>query len=278
SGSIYLQIADIPTSVDSIFMQFESDEGNVWAKMFPRSPKLYASLDNIPHNTQGMLYIAALDEAGDTVCCAQAEIEVNAHNMSSGVVLDFSEGPGGFALSGSLIIPGANVVIASMGDVQAATVESGELIVTEIMYAANDSEYIELYNPSEEVRTFSTLIIDVDGTSRTYNDVSVDGYGYLVIGRCALPWVDRVVPGTTGMDLSGNGNWITVSDASGTILDQVVFTGGKNDLDWPRLSGKRSVFLKSDVRDPVDNNFGRNWAGSETLIDGSESQYGSPRS
>jgi hypothetical protein len=279
SGSIYLQIADIPTSVDSLILEFQAENGGVWEKRIDRSRKIYTSLDNIPHETRGMLYVAAIGENGDTLFSADAEVIIDAHTVSGVVQLDFSEASeaGGLALNGTLVLPGAGIVTASLGDVVAAVEESGELIITEIMYAANDSEYIELFNPSEGDLVFDTLIVDIDGTSRIYTDVAIGAGSYLTIGRCVLPWID-LVPASTGvMDLSGNGNWLTVSLSDGTIIDQVAFTGGRNDLEWPRVSGKRAICLNGESYSSSSNNFGRNWFTASELIDGSESQYGSPQ-
>lgn len=279
SGSIYLQITDIPTSVDSLIVEFRAENGEVWEKRIDRSSKIYTSLDNIPHNTNGILYVAAISENGDTLFSADAEIVIDAHALSGTVQLDFTEASdeGGLALNGSLVLPGACIVNASLGDVVAAVDESGELIITEIMYAANDSEYIELFNPSEEDLIFDTLIIDIDGTSRRYTDVVVEAQTFLTIGRCALPWINLVPVSSGVMDLSGNGNWLTVSLSDGTIIDQVVFTGGRNDLEWPRVSGKRAICLSSDTYSSSSNNFGRNWFIASDLIEGSDSQYGSPQ-
>ena len=89
---------------------------------------------------------------------------------------------------------------------QPAETEQGDLVITEIMYAANDSEYIEIYNPQEADVTYDSIYIDIDGTRRLFTDVSIGAQSCFVFGRQTLPWADAAHSVKSALDLSGNGN------------------------------------------------------------------------
>jgi hypothetical protein len=63
----------------------------------------------------------------------------------------------------------------------------------------------------------------------------------------------------------------------------VAFTGGSNSQEWPNLgSVKKSIALDSLISDPTYNNYGRNWAATQTQIKQlfpsiATEQYGTPR-
>ena len=274
-GSIYLQIGGVPTAVDSIGALFTADSGMQWKAAVSRSPKVFLSIDGIPHNTHGTLSVAGYTVAGDTLYHARSELRVNARS-TNGVQLSFATTPGGVALTGTLQLPGAMVVSGSMGAMQPAETEQGDLVITEIMYAANDSEYIEIYNPQEVDVTYDSIYIDIDGTRRLFTDVSIGAQSCFVLGRQTLPWADAAHSVKSALDLSGNGNWITLVSKEGVIIDQVIFTGGSNDLEWPRISGKASICLQAGFYTALDNNYGRNWVAASTVIDGAPSQMGTP--
>ncbi len=274
-GSIYLQIGGVPTAVDSICAVFTADDGRQWNVSVPRSPKVYASIDGIPHNTHGTLVVAGVTAIGDTLYRAEAVVKVNAL-ATNGVQLSFQTTPGGVALSGSVQLPGAMVVSGSMGTMPVAKEERGDLLITEIMYAANDSEYIEVYNPGNDAAVFDSVYLDIDGTRRLFTSVTIAARSYFVFGRKQLPWVDANHSVSSALDLSSNGNWISLLSKDGSVIDQVVFTGGSNDLEWPRISGKRSICLADNSYSSDGNNFGRNWITASTVIEGAAGQMGTP--
>ena len=197
---------------------------------------------------------------------------------TNGVTLSFETNPGGIALSGALELPGAVTVSAAMNGATIAGSETGELVITEIMYAANDSEYVEVYNPSTTTLDYDSLYLEIDGVKRLFEGVSVAAKGFYVFGRKLLPWVDAAHPTASALDLSGSGNWITILEKNMTVLDQVIFTGGTNALEWPRVSGKRSICLRSENCSAEENNYGRNWYGATDGIENVPSQYGTPHS
>ncbi|MBN1576916.1 MAG: lamin tail domain-containing protein [Chitinispirillaceae bacterium] len=274
-GSIYLQIGGVPTAVDTLGAVFTGDDGKQWTAAVPRSPKVFVSIDGIPHNTHGILIVAGFTVGGDTLYRASSELRVSARS-TNGVQLSFETTPGGLALSGTLQLPGATAVSGSLGAMEVAETERGDLVITEIMYAANDSEYIEIFNPQEVGVVFDSLYVDIDGTRRLFTDVQIEAAGYYVFGRQALPWVDAASTVKSALDLSANGNWVTLRSKEGVIIDQVIFTGGNNDLEWPRISGKASICLQAGNYNCPDNNFGRNWLAASTVIEGAPGQMGTP--
>ncbi|MBN1307157.1 MAG: lamin tail domain-containing protein [Chitinispirillaceae bacterium] len=274
-GSIYLQIGGVPTDVDTIGALFTADDGRQWGTVAPRSPKVFVSIDGIPHATHGILLVAGFTAGGDTLYRARSELRVNARATNE-VALSFETTPGGVALTGTLQLPGATAVSGSLGAMEVAGSERGDLVITEIMYAANDSEYIEIYNPKEVGVIFDSLYIDIDGTRRLFTGIQIEAAGYYIFGRQMLPWVDAASPVKSALDLSANGNWVTLRSKEGVVIDQVIFTGGSNDLEWPRISGKASICLQAGHCNCAENNFGRHWWTASTAIEGAPSQMGTP--
>ncbi len=276
-GSIYLQIAGVPTDIDSMGAVFTAGNGQSWAATVARSPKVYLSIDDIPDKTSGTLSVTGFTTDGDTLYRATTDLQVNSRTTNS-VQLSFKATPGGLALSGAIELPGAVTVSGAMNGVTVADNERGDLIVTEIMYAANDSEYVEVYNPAAGDVTYDSLYLEIDGTKRLFTGVTVAAGGFYVFGRKMLPWVDAAHATASALDLSGNGNWITVLTKEMVVLDQVVYAGGTNSLEWPKVSGKKSICLRSAFCSAEANNFGRNWYVATDSIEGAPSQSGTPYS
>ncbi|MBN1130509.1 MAG: lamin tail domain-containing protein [Chitinispirillaceae bacterium] len=275
-GSIYLQLDNIPTTVDSVFATFATGSGQPWVARAKRASKIYLSLEKIPHNTRGLLLVASVDVNRDTLYSASSELTFNACVMDN-IVLNFASAPGTLSFDMGVLLPGITNVSGSITGTDTATIENGKLLMTEIMYAANDSEYVEVYNPGAGDLTFDTIIVEIDGAKRVFTGVVVAAGKTFVFGRKALPWVDTYHPTASALDLSGNGNWITIREKNGAIMDRVVFAGGSNTQEWPNVSGKRSIVLDKMVVDPKLNNFGRNWMAAKEIIEGTEDQYGTPR-
>jgi hypothetical protein len=274
-GSIYLQLAGIPSSVDSVVALFTVDTATVYRTAAARSAKLYMNIDNVAHATKGTLLVVGLSVTGDTLYQARKELMVNARSGTA-VQLSLEGSSGGLSLIGSLLLPQPVLVTGSMGNIPAATIERGDLLITEIMYMANDSEYIEVYNPGELKLDYDTLVINIDGTNRVFTDITIESQKYFVLGRSALPWVDITHFVKNALDLSTNGNWITLCSKGGEIIDQVVFAGGNSDLEWPKVNGKQSICLETEAYNSLANNFGKNWRAANQIIEGTLTLHGTP--
>ncbi|MFP4163737.1 MAG: lamin tail domain-containing protein [Chitinispirillaceae bacterium] len=273
AGSIYISLGSVPTLADSVYARFFLSSGDLlYETRVGRDPKVFFSIDNIPHNTEGTLEVILtkdnVDESKDTLYTASEEMVFDSRSVNS-VDLQFMEKGGSIDCSVSIQEPGITLASYDFDTDLFATSESGELLITEIMYAANDSEYIELRNMSGQTVSFDTLIIDIDGgTPRKFPDIHILADSFLVIGRKDLPYVDMFHSTQSALDLSSNGNWITVRKNDGSVIDQVIFTGNTNDQEWPSFSGKKSIELISDDSDPIENNLGRNWFVATELIEG----------
>jgi hypothetical protein len=276
AGSIYLQLENIPTAIDSIIASFTADNKTVWSVRAKRSTKLFLSIDKIPHNTHGYLYVAAVDTLKDTLYSAYKELTFNAVAMQN-ISLTFSTTPGQITMGISVVLPGVTSATGNIAAPESLAVESGSLVITEIMYAVNDSEYVEVYNPAATDRIFDSLYIDIDGTYRLFTNITVHAGQSFVFGRRLMPWTDTAHAVASALDLSSSGNWITVRAKDSSIIDRVVFTGGTNALEWPGVSGKTAIVLDAGINDAQLNNFGRNWHAATTLISGTANQYGTPK-
>ncbi|NLG16515.1 MAG: lamin tail domain-containing protein [Fibrobacter sp.] len=274
AGSIYIQIGNVPSGVDSIFASFVSVD-STWATHANRtSPKVSFSIDRIPHKTKGTLSIAGVSSSGDTLYFTSQEMVFSAI-VSSSIPIYFQTLPGEISMQISMRDPGITVVSGSMGNASPADTESGELLITEIMYNANNSEYIEVYNPQSSAVLFDTLIIDIDGAYRIITDLQIGAKGYHLFGRMAFPWLGDAAD-STGIDLASLGNWITLRKKDMKVIDQVIFTGGSNTLQWPNVAGDKSIILLQPAYDVKSNNFGRNWITASTVIEGNSALYGTP--
>lgn len=274
-GSLYLQVGSVPTTIDSLWATFVAKDGTAWTTHVARKPKIALSIDGIPHATEGKLYVAGVTIAGDTLVCAETTLVFSAHSNNA-LQLNFQSAPGGLVLNCTLVLPGATIVSASMGEAPVAVTESGELLITELMYAADDSEYIEIYNPAINPVQYDSLVVNIDGKSRLFTNVTVGAGGYFVFGRELFPWVNATHAVQSALDLSSTGNWITLLTTDGAVIDQVVFAGGSNDLEWPKVRGKQSIYLQKEGYSATLNNFGRYWRAAETVLNGTDAQWGTP--
>jgi hypothetical protein len=274
AGSVYLQLGSPPTSIDSIEAIFLSDSGKTWKTKVKRSSRVYISLDNIPHLTSGVLTVTAFNSTGIQLQQATSRLTVNAIKNET-VALSFTSSGGSLSMTAKVQLPAATVVSASFGSGEVATTESGQCIITEIMYAANDSEYIEIYNTTAAAIHYDTLTLEIDGTRRYFPDVTVASHDYFVFGRKDLPWADRFHTVLSALDLSSSGNWITLRSGN-VILDQVIFSFGTDNLDWPDIKGKAAIELDRTHYSAFDNNFGRFWVAAKDTIPSFGQLLGTP--
>ncbi|HEX2956980.1 MAG TPA: lamin tail domain-containing protein, partial [Chitinispirillaceae bacterium] len=266
AGSIYLQLGNVSTYVDSVILAFVTKSGT-WEKRLKRSLKMNMSLDNIPDGTQGTVYFTAKNSVGDTIYNASKNLTFNARE-SSELKFDFNLIPGRISMNLTVQNPGVTLIAINLGNPQ-PKVESGNLIITEIMYNAPDSsEYLEIYNPSDTPRNLDTLILDIDNSRRKISSVTIAPRSFYILGRKPYSWVDKVIEPVSFLDLSQSGNLITISDKDSTIIDQVIFTGGSNNLEWPVGESKKAIYLDSTCYDITKNNFGRNWLTASKSISG----------
>ena len=279
AGSVYLQFAGLSTTVNSVYAVFTAHDGTVVAEnSVSRAARTFMTLDNIPDKTTGVLRIAIIAVGGDTTHVATREFTFNARGDNT-IDLHFMENSGMIAVDVAMYAPGVTVGSYNFNSGESAAVETGELIITEIMWNVGNDNYIEVYNPGDEARFFEVLTTDIDGTVRDFDNVTVGGGAYLVIGRQALPYVNIHTVTTGGLPITTTGNWITLRRGrTGPVIDRVICAGNNSALGWPALSSSnnRSIELSRERYDVIENNFGKNWAAAAELIAGQTNQYGTP--
>jgi hypothetical protein len=122
------------------------------------------------------------------------------------------------------------------------------------------------------------MYIDIDGKYYLFTDVTIEPDSFYVFGRNENSrWVNQSHGTKSALNLSSKGNWITLRNNDSTVIDQVVFTGDNNNLEWPKTTGKQAILLIKDKATCGLNNFGRNWILAETLIDSTLDMYGTPQ-
>lgn len=273
-GSIYIALTEIPTIVDSVEFTFASIDTS-WQVKAAREPKLTMSLDKIPFGTTGTLSIIGYNTTNDTVA---SWVKDNFTFTNSNITIEASFiSVGKIAIQVTIFLPGVTVIFGIMDTTDSIEDEKGGLIISEIMYSANDSEYVELYNPKNTAFN-DTIILQKDNGTFRYFYVVIPPQSFFVIGRrCDTIdslnpwWYDTLHSTKSALDLSStSGNWITVRRASdSSIIDNVAFQTGSNEQEWPNFSSstKASIVLDSLPDDPEYNNYGRNWIQAKTYID-----------
>jgi hypothetical protein len=281
AGSIYLQFAGLETSVSAVYASFSELDGTLVSEnRVARASRTFMSVDNIPHLTVGVLKVATLDSKGDTLFIARKELTFDARSDNS-IDLLFKEYTGMIGADVTLYAPGVTTAaynFGKSGNSELTAAETGELIITEIMWSSSNDNYIELYNTTDEALFFEELEVDIDGTSRGYSEITVAPGSYFVVGRRDLPYANVYPPSTTGFPITSTGNFITVRRKDGTVLDRVICPGSSSALGWPTMTttAKRSIELSRDKYNAFDNNFGKNWRASEAEQIEATDQYGTP--
>ncbi|MBD3420392.1 MAG: hypothetical protein GF398_09775 [Chitinivibrionales bacterium] len=279
-GSLVLQLAEIPTSVDSVIAVFAALPAGVWEDRQKRSSKLHISLDYVTDQASGTLSCYAVNLAGDTLYQAHQPVAFHADSFQL-FSLSFSQLPGQAALAIDVGPAGAAVVWSAMDGDHPDTAESGKLLISEIMYNANDSEYVEVFNTLSIDTTYDTLILEVDGTYRFFEKVSFKADSFIVIGRVLLPWANYQHATSSALNLSStSGNWLTLRAADSTVIDRVAFNGKTGGAGWPDIgSAKNAIVLDSLTNGHKRNNVGIFWQQAVSDIDKSvTAQKGTPGS
>lgn len=270
-GSLYCVLTEIPTSVDSVYFGYYANALS-WETKDKRASKLNLTLDKIPYGTTGTLSIVGYNTQKDTVASWKKSNFIF-NNTNTTLQASFIS-IGHVGLSVTIHTPGVTVILGIMDTTDSLEDEQGGLLISEIMYAANDSEYVELYNPNA-VAYDDTIILQLDnGTCRNYI-VTIPPKEFFVLGRRALPWADTYHPTTSALDLaSTSGNWITIRAKDSTVIDIAAFQSGSNAQGWPDFSTsqKQSIALDSLPDNPEYNNYGKNWVSAVSRIDASVTQ------
>jgi len=263
-GSLYVVLTGFPAEVDSVLFSFTTSD-TAWSVKDKKTTKLTLTIDKVPFGSTGTLSIVGYTVTKDTVA---SWIKEGFIFTTSNTTIEASFiNVGKIDLSVHITIPGVTIIIGIMNTTDSLEDEKGGLLISEVMYSANDSEYIELYNPTGSVFS-DTIIIQIDNGTYRFFGITIQPNDFYVIGRDSLPWSDTFHPTQSALNLSSTtGNWITLRAKDSSLIDLVVFQPGSNNQGWPKISGKKSIVLDSLPNDPEYNNYGRNWIPAESYID-----------
>jgi hypothetical protein len=233
--------------------------------------RIQLSLDYVPDNTNGTLSVYGINtdvNPEDTLYAYSTPFSFQS-GADTTQAIHFTVSPGGISLDMDLLQPGVSLAGGYMNHSDNLdTLETGPVYISEILYSANDSEYIEIYNPGSADTTFDTLIVEVNNTYRYFETITVKADSFLVIGRQALPFAHVYHPVKSALDLASTFEFIALRKKDSTLMDWVAFTGSSNDQQWPTMSSsaKTAIALNSLPADPKYNNYGRHWIKAESNI------------
>lgn len=272
-GSILIELASIPTNIDSIIATFTTVD-TVWEERIRRESKSTLSLDKIPFGKSGTISIVGVSVTGDTITSWSLE----GHEFKDELVTIEAS----FVTVGKVHMkitirqPGLTLIYGLMDTLSSLGDERGGILITEIMFATTHHDYIEIYNPS--ITPFEdSIILQRDGDREEVLWVSVPPKGFFVIGKSNDDWVDKTVGSSTLLQLPSTDGWVVLFSAKDRmVLDAVVYHKGTSFPEWPNSSGEVSIALDTLREDPEYNNFGRRWESSETVIADTVQFLGSP--
>ncbi len=273
AGSIYFNFWEIDSRIDSVVVLFCTATDTLAAcGGILSGSRIMLNIDYIPDNSHGTIKVFGIDYTAplyDTLYVFSQDYLFKA-NTDSTLPVQFKSLPGSVNFNITFSLPGNTVVHGYMNGKQFLdSTELGPIYITEIMYAVNDSEYVEIHNPLSNEVVFDTLILEVNNTFRKFTNVTIKPDGYFVIGRKAMPFVDSYHPTTSALDLSSTGEFISLRNKDSSLIDCVFFTGSSNSEGWPVISSsqKASIVLDS-LAGPEYNNHGENWVAATTPIPG----------
>lgn len=141
-----------------------------------------------------------------------------------------------------------------------------QVVITEIMYnnpAGDEFEFIELYNNSSATIEMENWTFS-DALDYTFPQYSLAAGDYVVVAIDAVKMLDSLgvvaLDWPTGQGLTNSSENIVLSDATGTMIDNVTYADGG---DWPSAAdgdGPSLVLCDFDA----DNNDAANWIACTT--------------
>ncbi len=262
-GSIVIQLIDIPTAIDSLFLTFTADSGT-FATSAVRSPKCALSLDKVPYGARGTLNLKMIDKAKSTVASWDTLFTFTNQDISG----SFSFLKTGNVVTEITMTSPSSAIFSGNGDpTKAIESESGTLVITEFCVTGgsgtSSGEFIEIHNP--KTTSFSTDTMVISAADKQYKIPSVTipaGGFYVVSGSLGAFWSpETVIP---GLDMVGTSGVVSVS-SKGVMHDYIIYFNDAN-AGWPALtsSAKKSWELKTDKVSANKNNLGSSWNISTT--------------
>jgi len=270
-GSIIFQLIDLPTVVDSLFLQFETDVGTFTASE-EHSTKEFLSLDKIPYGTTGQLAFKITRDGGSTISDWDTTFTFSREHFS----VSFSLINNGTIVTDiTLEKPGTSTFSATGDTTIALSNESGELVISEFCGSggsnSSSGEFIEIYNPLDVEFVATELILNDGKKSHTLTDVTIAAGDYFVVAtEVGSFWnPDLTIP----LDITSTSGVLSLSK-DGTLIDYLIFFND-TDAGWEYISSssKTSWTLNENQLTASGNNSGSSWSSATSVVMNGEDQW-----
>ncbi|UJG40361.1 MAG: lamin tail domain-containing protein [Candidatus Heimdallarchaeum aukensis] len=170
------------------------------------------------------------------------------------------------------------IVVGSIyvSNIANSNIEGTNIIITEVLYDAPNSdsteEWIELYNPTDQIISIDNWIIEDNYDSFTLTG-TLDAYGYFVIAKqsSAFNSLYGFNPDLDGMTLalSNSGDQVRLSDNTGAEVD---FVAWENYVSGWSVSAVDATIRRITA---TDTDSGSDWENSGSLGDPGTGSYSS---
>ncbi len=277
-GSILFQLVDLPTNIDSLYLQFVSDSGT-FATEGKRSKSMFLSLDKVPYGSIGTLSFAMLSANKDTV--SQWDTLFTFVNQEFSI--EFSLINNGDLITEVNVEKPSTSIFSAIGDTTVSLKhETGELVISEFCVTggsgSSSKEFIEIYNPSNLSYMTDSLIVTTGSKSFVLTDFTLDAQSYYSIAASqGYFWYSDT---TLAVDMSSTSGMLSLK-SDGELLDYLIYFNDE-DAGWEKLSSSahQSWVLNSEKLTAALNNSGGSWLCSTSeVVDSTGSiWYGTPGS
>ncbi len=137
-------------------------------------------------------------------------------------------------------------------------IPSADLMISAIHYDPlihENFEFIELYNPSNEIISLLNYQIQV-GIEHTFSDLILGPQEKIRIAKNSLlhQGIDYLIDEWSAKQLNNEGELIQLIDPFGIVIDHVHY---KNELPWPQTNGNGSFLQLKGYN--LDNHFAESW-------------------
>lgn len=274
-GSIIIELAEVPTAVDSLFATFTSDCGTFSAAK-KRASRLFLSLDKIPYGAKGTLLFTTVNSSHEIISSWDTVITFSNQHISG----EFSLVNNGELIADISVDEPANTILSGLGDTTSSLQsETGELIISEFCATGGSGsrscEFVEIYNPGASDFSTDTLFLEAGDKKLTLPDITIPANDFFVVAASEGSFwnPDRIV----ALDISSTSGLITLT-SDGKLLDYVLFFND-SDANWEQLgsSARTSWTLNPGYLNSSANNSGLFWEKATSTVVGSDGDwYGSP--
>ncbi|MCL1947033.1 MAG: lamin tail domain-containing protein [Chitinivibrionia bacterium] len=263
-GSIVVQFAAVSTSmnIESFSMAFDSDSGRFEVNV-PRAINTYVALNRVPYGASGKLSLKAIKTDKTLLIDWDTLFTFKRENIY--LELSFSQNSG--TLQTININSPYNTVFTAFADVNNVLSEEKNIgvVITEFcVNAADNADFVEIANLSNNLVSFKELSIEAISSSKQTikaTNVNISPNETFVFGNTTAPnyWDNIDIAGTLSL-VSTSAIILIYGDKE--LLDYVIYynyNNTNNGWTYTSSSSRRSWELKELTADPKQNNFGGAW-------------------